>query len=121
MAHALEVVNRFYEATNNRRADDLPALVADDVTFGGPVMRATGAKEYVGMNEQLLGFHQGTRMLRQFEDGDDVCSVYELRMTTPAGGALTLVVADWIKVRGGRIAEQRLYFDPREFAQAFGM
>jgi ketosteroid isomerase-like protein len=121
MARALEIVNRFYDATNNRRADELPALVTDDVTFVGPAMQATGAREYVGMNEQLLGFHQGTRMLRQFEDGDDVCSVYELRMTTPAGGSLTLRVADWITVRGDRIAEQHLYFDPREFAQAFGM
>ncbi|MDR0359103.1 MAG: nuclear transport factor 2 family protein [bacterium] len=121
MAQALDVVNRFYDATDRRRADELPALVTEDVTFAGPLMQATGAEQYVAMNEQLLGFHAETRMLRQFEDGSDVCSLYEMRMRTPAGGSLTLVVADWITVRDGRIAEQRLYFDPREFAQAFGM
>jgi ketosteroid isomerase-like protein len=121
MAQALDVVNRFYDATDRRRADELPALVAEDVSFAGPLMQAAGAREYVAMNEQLLGFHAGTRMLRQFEEGSDVCSLYEMHMRTPSGGSLTLLVADWITVRDGRIAEQRLYFDPREFAQAFGM
>src|SRR5919198_504087 len=99
MAQALDVVNRFYDATDRRRADELPALVAEDVTFAGPLMQASGAGEYVAMNEQLLGFHAGTRMLRQFEDGSDVCSLYEMRMSTPAGGSLTLLGA-WRHLSG---------------------
>jgi ketosteroid isomerase-like protein len=121
MGKALDVVNRLYEATDARRLDDLRALVSDDVTFTGPAMKATGAQEYVAMNEQLLGFHNGTTMLRQLEDGDDVCSIYELGMRTPAGGALTLTIADWVRVEDGKIASQRIYFDPREFTEAFGM
>jgi ketosteroid isomerase-like protein len=121
MSRALDIVNRFYEATDAGRLDDLRDLVSDDVTFTGPVMTARGAQEYVAMNEQLLGFHTGTTMLRQLEDGDDVCSIYELGMRTPAGGALTLTIADWIRVEDGKIAAQRIYFDPRAFTQAFGM
>lgn len=121
MEKATDVVNRFYEATEARRAQDLPALVADDVTFIGPMMKAEGASEYVAMNEQLLGFHAGTRMLRRFQNGDDVCSIYEMDMSTPAGGSITLAIADWIRVKDGKIAEQRIYFDPRAFADAFGM
>jgi ketosteroid isomerase-like protein len=117
----LDVVNRFYEATSARRSDELAGLVSEDVTFDGPVMQARGAREYLAMNEQLLGFHRDTTMLRQFEDRGDVCSIYELTMRTPAGGELTLTVADWMEVADGRIAAQRIYFDPREFAQAFGM
>lgn len=121
MGRALDVVNRFYEATNERRPDVMRELVTDGVTFTGPVMQATGAHEYLAMNEQLLGFHRGTTMLRQLEDGDDVCSIYELGMATPSGESLTLTIADWIKVEDGRIAAQRIYFDPRAFAEAFGM
>jgi ketosteroid isomerase-like protein len=121
MGQASDVVNRFYEVTNARGAQDLPPLVSDDVTFVGPLMQAAGAGEYVAMNEQLLGFHAGTRMLHQFEDGRDVCSIYELDMRTPSGESLTLTIADWIRVEGGKVASQRIYFDPREFAQAFGM
>lgn len=117
----LDVVNRFYEATSSRRSDELAAFVSEDVTFDGPLMQARGAREYLAMNEQLLGFHRGTTMLRQFENGDGVCSIYELTMATPAGAELTLAIADWIEVADGTIASQRTYFDPREFAQAFGM
>lgn len=121
MGQASDVVNHFYEVTNARRPQDLPPLVSEDVTFVGPLMQAAGAGEYVAMNEQLLGFHAGTRMLHQFEDGDDVCSIYELDMKTPSGESITLMIADWIRVGGGKVASQRIYFDPREFAQAFGM
>jgi ketosteroid isomerase-like protein len=121
MEKSIDIVNRFYDATDNRRIDDLRALVSEDITFAGPLMKTTGSKEYVAMNEQLLQFHRGTKMLHQFEAGEDVCSIYELSMTTPAGGSLTLPIADWIHVKSGKIAAQRIYFDPREFGQAFGM
>ena len=121
MGDAKDVVDRLYEVTNGRRAQDLRALVADDVTFDGPVMHTAGAQEYVAMNEQLLGFHAGTRMLRQFEAGDDVCSIYEMDMSTPSGGSISVTIADWIRVTEGKIASQRIYFDPRAFADAFGM
>jgi ketosteroid isomerase-like protein/uncharacterized protein YndB with AHSA1/START domain len=117
----LDVVNRFYEATSNRRSHELAALIREDVTFDGPVMQARGAREYLAMNEQLLGFHRETTMLRQFEDEGGVCSIYVMTMGTPAGGELTMTIADWIEVADGKIAAQRIYFDPREFAQAFGM
>ena len=117
----LDVARRFYEATSARRSEDLAGLVSEDVTFEGPLMRARGAPEYLAMNEQLLRFHGNMTMLRQFENGDDVCSIYELTMATPAGGELTLTMADWIGVADGKVAAQRIYFDPREFAQAFGM
>jgi ketosteroid isomerase-like protein/carbon monoxide dehydrogenase subunit G len=117
----LDVVNRFYEVTSEGKTAELASLVAEDVTFDGPVLHARGAREYLAMSEGLLGFHRGTRMLRQFENGDAVCSIYELTMATPAGGEVTMTMADWIEVARGKIAAQRIYFDPREFAQSFGM
>jgi ketosteroid isomerase-like protein len=117
----VDVVNGFYEATGKGETAALRAFVSEDVTFEGPLMRASGAREYLAMNEQLLGFHRNTAMLKQFESGSSVCSIYELTMATPAGGEFTLTMADWIEVVGGKIASQRIYFDPREFARAFGM
>src|SRR5438046_1337252 len=57
MGKSVDIVNRFYDATDNRRMNDLRALVSEDVTFAGPLMTTTGSKEYVAMNEQLLQFH----------------------------------------------------------------
>ena len=42
------------------------------------------------------------RMLRQWEDGEDVCSLYELDVETPAGAA-SLVMSEWHTVRDGRL------------------
>lgn len=118
---ALTTVNRFYAATDKKDAKLLHDLVADDVRFEGPVMRAEGAARYLAMNEQLLPFHRATRMLCQFASGDEVCSIYEMDLATPQGSVLTLTLADWIRVRAGRVVEQRIYYDAREFAKAFGM
>lgn len=127
MNGALAIVNRFYDLTNDKRRPiaeiigEMRRLVADDIIFAGPVMQVRGAHGYLALNEQLLPAHVETRMLRQFGDHDHVCSIYELVLRTPAGGTLVVPMADWIRVANGRVAEQRIYYDPREFAAAFGM
>ncbi len=121
MGDALRIVNKFYDVTNNQKGKGLENMVADDVSFTGPLMQSSGAKEYLALNAQLLPFHKATRMLKQFEEGDHVCSIYEMTLGTPSGGSLDIVVADWIRVSHGRVAEQRIYYDPREFGKAFKM
>ncbi len=119
MANAVDMVNRFYDVCNNRQGQGLESLVASDVQFEGPLMKLSGAREYISTVGPFLKFHKGMRMLRQFEDGNHVCSIYEMSLATPAGGTLTLEFADWIRIEDGRVAEQKLYYDPREFAKAF--
>jgi hypothetical protein len=103
-----KIVNRLYEATHSRRLQDVRALVHEDVTFVGPAMKATGSREYMAAIERLLGFQNGRKRLHQFEDGDDVCSLYELSVITPAGASLTLPIADRIQVKNGKIAAHLL-------------
>ena len=121
MGSALEAVNRFYGTTNNRDADGVARHVGDDIQFVGPLMATTGAEAYVEINRQLLPNHLATRMKVQFENGDHVCSIYEMDLRTPDGGSLTVEMADWITVADGKISSQRIYYDPRKFAEAFGM
>ncbi len=52
--------------------------------------------------EGLLGFQNGRKMLHQFEDGDHVCTIYELSVITPAGASLTFPVANWSRCRTAR-------------------
>lgn len=119
MAKPTEVVNRFYDVCNNKQGEGLAGLVAHDVTFEGPLMKLSGAKDYLSTVGPFCKFHKGMRMLKQFEDANNVCSIYEMTLGTPAGGTLTLAFADWIRIVDGRVAEQKLYYDPREFAKAF--
>ena len=55
-------------------------------------------------------------MKKIVEDGDDVVTIYDLHTNTPAG---TSHVAEWARVKGGKIAEMRVFFDARPFAAMF--
>jgi ketosteroid isomerase-like protein len=59
--------------------------------------------------------------MQQFEQGDEVCSIYELDLRKPNGEIFTTMMADWVTVRNGRMAEQRIYYHPREFEKALAM
>jgi ketosteroid isomerase-like protein len=120
MESALTVIERYYEAFDAHR-DGWKDLVTDEVTFVGPLQNAKGRQEFVALTEQFLQFHRETRLLRRFEDGDSVCSIFEFVIGTPSGGPLTCQVAEWARVERGRIAELRIFYDPRGFAKAFGL
>jgi ketosteroid isomerase-like protein len=120
MGKALETVNRFYDTTENKKGEGLETLLANDMTFIGPLMKTSGAEEYINSTKQFLQMHKATRMLKQFENGNDVCSIYEMDITTPGGGMITLELTDWIQVANGKVVMQKIYYDPRDFAKAFG-
>jgi limonene-1,2-epoxide hydrolase len=122
MGKAIQIVDKFLNLTNNKKDITGAAnLMADDITFVGPAIQISGAKEYVALLEKFLSCHAGWEILKQFENGDDVCVIDKIIVTTPMDGAITLSLAEWFKVSGGKIHEHRVYYDPREFMKAFGM
>ena len=122
MTNALEIVNKYYDATDNKKdAAAAGALMAEDFVFVGPLMRVEGKTANLELLKKFLPMHVETRMRKQFADGDDVCSVYDLVVNNPAGGTITMPMADRMRVKNGKLSEQTIYYDPREFAKAFGM
>ena len=122
MSKALEIVKKYYDATDNKKdAEAAGALMADDFTFVGPLMRVEGKTANIELLRKFLPMHVETRHHRQFADGDDVCSIYDLVVANPTGGTITMPMADRIRVKQGKLSEQTIYYDPREFAKAFGM
>jgi ketosteroid isomerase-like protein len=117
---ARDVVERYY-ASFDKHGSDWQDLVTDDVVFDGPVQHARGKAEFVGMTARFLGVHRATRLLRRVADQDTVTSMFEFVIDAPNGQQLTCPVAEWATVSDGRIREFRVYYDPREFVQAFGM
>jgi len=113
MAQALDIVNTFMQSQDT-------ALLADDFRFTGPVEQTTGIEAFMKLNEGFFPLVTGMRMLTQFEHGNDVCSIYEMDLKSPSGISLTLNVADWVVVKNGKMEEERIYYDAREFAAAFG-
>lgn len=121
MGKALEAVNRFYDATENKKGKGLETILASDMTFVGPLMKTSGAQDYINSTKQFLNMHRAIQMLKQFESGSDVCSIYEMDIATPAGDMITVEITDWIQVSDDKVAKQKIYYDPRGFAKAFGI
>lgn len=123
---ALEIVNKFYELNCEIPAGkgsiaDLRALFADDLVFTGPMMRVEGGDQYAGLLQQFLPLHESLTLVRQFAEGDEVCSIVDLRVKSPAGNTMKMDLAEWIVVTNGKIASHTIFYDPREFAAAFPM
>ena len=113
MGQALDIVNRFMQSQDT-------SLLADDFRFTGPVDQTTGIDAFTKLNESFFPLVTGMRMLKQFENGNDVCSIYEMDLKSPAGTSLTLNIADWVVVNNGKMEEERIYYDAREFATVLG-
>jgi len=52
-------------------------------------------------------------MKKTFVDGDDVCLLYDMITSTPAG---TAFICEWYHVKGEKIASIRVVFDATPFA-----
>lgn len=120
MEAARDVVERYYDAFD-RKDPAWKNLVAPDVRFEGPLQRASGSREFNEITEMFLQFHKGTRVLARFADGAQVCSILEFDLETPAGGAMSCLVSELATVTDGRLSEVRVIYDPRTFADAFGL
>lgn len=127
MKSPLEIANELFALTepNGRKISDLLGPIADllaaDFKFHGPLLSADSKDQYVAMLGQFLAVHEGYRFRKQFVDGDDVCSIYDMTVRTPTGEPLTLALVDWLTIREARISKQQLFYDPRKFAAAFGL
>jgi hypothetical protein len=83
MGKALEVANQYYDLLNNKDFSGLRGLISENILFIGPVVQRSGAIEYIDALKRLFKFHKKSQMLKQFENGNDVCSIYDLIMDKP--------------------------------------
>ena len=109
MTTPLELAETYFSAWQDQDADRLRSILADDVTFEGPLATIDNAEEAV---EGLMGLAAATTDLqvrRRLADGDDVITWFEI--TTEDAGPLP--TANWSHVEDGRITAIRVAFDPR--------
>src|SRR6266436_5492333 len=112
MGQALDIVNTFMQSQDT-------SFLADDFRFIGPVDQTTGIEAFMKLNESFFPLVTGMRMLKQFENGNEVCSIYEMDLKSLSGTSLTLNVADWVVVEAAKMVEEHLYYDAREYAATF--
>jgi steroid delta-isomerase-like uncharacterized protein len=131
-----QLIERHYNEVNTQNYDDVREVFADDI-----VTEAPGAEPMHGVEAFVAygqGFHRGfpdgrIHLDRYVESGD--VGVVEGRFTgtntgaldTPGGAvpatgkSLELKFADVFRIRGGRIAEHRIYYDSMALLGQLGL
>src|SRR5262245_21899484 len=89
----------FREYLDRFTAGDLDGareLLAEDFSFRGPMLEAEGRDAFLEGASGLAPIVRGNQMLRQWEDGEEVCSVYEFSVETPAGSG-SIPMTEWVR------------------------
>jgi hypothetical protein len=106
------IATRYFEAWKGKDFTALREILADDVTFDGPLANIKGADECVdglrGMSEIMTDIV----VLKRWVDGGDVLTWFELHSTV-ADPAPT---ANWSRVQDGKITAIDVTFDARPLA-----
>jgi len=103
------VMGRYFEAWRAGDPGLLRPVLADDVTFIGPLGSAANANDYVSSIQGLWAITTGLDIRHMFVDGGDVLTWFDLQ----TDGTPPMPVANWSHVEDGRITRVQVTFDPR--------
>jgi len=105
----LDLAETYFTAWQKQDATALRAILADDVTFDGPMATIDNADDAV---KGLMGLAAATTeltILKRLADDTDVITWFEIS-TQDAG---PLPTSNWSHVENGKITAIRVAFDPR--------
>jgi predicted SnoaL-like aldol condensation-catalyzing enzyme len=108
------IVNHYLDAFYSGNFPQAQTLVADDYHFKGPFVEATNKDMYFASAAPLVRIVKGHRLLRQWEDGDEVCSIYDVALETPAGQG-TVTMSEWHKTAQDKLVSGRVILDTAAF------
>ena len=115
-ASAAELAEAYFTAWQDRDFTRLRSLLADDVSFAGPLATIDGADECVAGLDGMARVLDRIEVKERFGDAAGVITWFDLH-TTVADPAPT---ANWMRVEDGLITEIRVAFDPRGILAARG-
>lgn len=114
MPTAAEIVNAYLDAFTAGEFEKASELVAAEFAFHGPFIQTATREAFFAGAAPLAKIARGHRLLRQWDEGDEVSSFYEFRLETPAGAG-SVLMSEWHRVCDGRLSSARLVFDTGEF------
>ncbi len=108
------IVDRYLDSFYRGDFDTARTLLSNDLSFKGPFVQVDGADRFVASADGLRQIVRGHRTLRQWQDGNEVSTLYQMQLETPAGKG-SVLVSEWNTVREGKVASAVLVFDTAEF------
>lgn len=103
------VAQTYFRSWQERDVDTLRSILAESVTFRGPLGTADNQDECVAGLTGMARILTGIDIAHMWVDGADVLTWFDLH-TKDAPPAPT---ANWMHIEDGRIARIRVTFDPR--------
>lgn len=107
-------MNRYLSAFYVGDFEGARLLVNESFSFEGPFLSVDGRDAFFEGAEGLKAIVRGHRVLRQWEEDDEVSTVYELDLETPVGSG-TVPMAEWHRVEDGQLVFSRVLFDSVAF------
>ncbi|HET7014840.1 MAG TPA: nuclear transport factor 2 family protein [Streptosporangiaceae bacterium] len=105
-----EIGATYFEAWQAGDFDRLRTILADDVTFDGPLGKASNADECIAGLQGMSQIVTAIVIHKTFVDGPDVLTWFDL-YTAKATAAMPTV--NWRHIENGKITWIRVTFDPR--------
>lgn len=115
-----EIVRAYLTAFTSGDVDRAASLVSEDFSFQGPSQATEGRSALRKIVAHVAAGARGHRIVRQWQDGDDVCTLYEIRAHSGARET-SLLVSEWNTVRDGQVASSLMVFDTGPFRGADGL
>jgi ketosteroid isomerase-like protein len=110
-----EIFRTYLERFTSGDVEGAGELLADEFAFNGPILQARDKAEFLAGSTAAAAMARGCTIHHQWVDGDDVCSIYDFEIETPAGtGAIPM--AEWSMIRDGKLVSSRLLFDTAAMA-----
>lgn len=116
-AEPRNVAHEYYQSIARKDPAAARRFLADDLVFVGLFETFTNAEAYLKALTGLLQIVTRFEVQAIIVEGNEVAVLFELETTAPAE-AVTLV-AEWIRVRDGKIVRVQAVFDGRPFAAMF--
>jgi hypothetical protein len=108
-----QIARTYFEAWRGRDFRRLREILADDVTFRGPLGEADGIDEAIaGLEGMAKSVMEDIVVEKMFVDRPDVVTWFALH--TPKSDPLP--TANWSHIEDGKITGIRAVFDPRPIA-----
>ena len=102
-----DVAAAYFDAWQRGDFARLHMILADDVTFDGPLGHAGNAEECIAGLRRMSQIVTSIVIRKTFIDGPDVMTWFDLHTADP------LPTVNWRHVENGKITAIRVTFDPR--------
>ena len=111
-----EIALKYFDHWARKDYQGSARYLDENLAFQGPIDTFNNAKDYLQAINRLGQIVTSVHKRKIFVEGKDVCVVYDLVTSTPAG---TVPCAEWIHADQGKVKSIQVFFDARPFAAMF--